>query len=242
MSDQISIHLKNHNTMKNNNLVAKYNKSEILKFAWVLFRTVNNTKSFGDCLRQSWHIAKNGNNNNTYNEIYKNFNKPILNYIYNKVKNIEDAQDICQEVFIRLHKHLANYDVYKAKISTWLYTIANNLIIDHYRTDKSGNYTNVSSFVDAETGKETYQFVADESYETEVVMDNADKSLKIAKAFASLKPSYKRIAELYFLEDKPYNEIAEICNVPMGTVKGMINRCRAMLQGELKDIRTMHKA
>jgi RNA polymerase sigma-70 factor, ECF subfamily len=228
--------------MKTNNLVAKYDKSRVFKRANDNNKLIpieeRTTEKWKQLLRESWHIEKNGYNLNTYNEIYTKFNKPILNYIYNKVKNVEDAQDICQEVFIRLHKHLENYDVYKAKISTWLYTIANNLIIDHYRTDKSGNYTNVSSFVDAETGKETYQFVADDDRET---METDELKTTIIASFRKLKPSYRRIAVLYFMNQMNYNEIAVICNVPMGTVKGMINRCRAMLQGELKDIRTMHK-
>ena len=77
-------------------------------------------------------------------------------------------------------------------------------------------------------------------------MDNVDKSEKIVKAFENLKPNYRKIAELYFIEDKQYNEIADICNIPLGTVKGMISRCREMLQSELKDVygvkRTMTKA
>jgi len=51
---------------------------------------------------------------------------------------------------------------------------------------------------------------------------------------STLKPKYQRIAELYFLQDKPYNEVAELLEIPLGTVKGMINRVRTMLQAELK--------
>ena len=72
-------------------------------------------------------------------------------------------------------------------------------------------------------------------------MESNELNIGINNAFANLKPKYKRIAELYFLEDKQYNEIAEICNVPMGTVKGMISRCREMLQSELNNVRTMSK-
>jgi len=223
-----------------------YNKSEILKRAWNFFKSqeVRTSEKFSECLRQSWHIAKNGTNNNTFNQIYDNFNKKMYRYILNKVKRVEIAEELTQELFIRLHKHFDKYDVYKAKISTWLYVIANNLIIDYYRTDNSDRYKNVSDFVDSETGKEIYQFTAPKSYETENVMETNELRSKIEYAFSSLKPKYKRIAELYFLEDKQYNEIAEICNVPIGTVKGMVNRCREMLQNELKNAyvkRTMNK-
>ncbi len=56
---------------------------------------------------------------------------------------------------------------------------------------------------------------------------------RINRAFNTLKPNYKRIAELFFLDGKKYHEIAEICQIPMGSVKGMINRARTLLQMEL---------
>ena len=234
-----SIHL---NQLNQSNMKANYNKSEILKRAWKLFKSDEANKKFSECLRQSWHIAKNGTNNNTFNQIYSNFNKLIYRYIISKVKRTEIAEELSQEVFVRLHKHFDNYDVYKAKISTWLYTIANNIVIDYYRTDHSDRYQQVSNFMDAETGRETYQFAAPESYETENVMETNEINLKIKHAFQNLKPKYRRIAELYFLEDKKYSEIAIICNIPLGTVKGMINRCREMLQNELINVRnkTVH--
>jgi RNA polymerase sigma-70 factor (ECF subfamily) len=148
-----------------------------------------------------------------------------------------DAEDITTMVFVKLHKHFESYDVHRAKIYTWLRTIAQNSIIDFYRTDKSSNYVNVDGFVDDE-GNEYFQFVAGETYETESIMDNNELKIAIGKAFNNLKPKYKRIAELFFLEDRQYNEIAEICNVPMGTVKGMISRCREMLQTQLQGVMT----
>jgi RNA polymerase sigma-70 factor (ECF subfamily) len=225
--------------MKTNKLATKkvYNRSNVMKRAHKLFKQLTEiertSENWSLCMRKSWHIEKNGANVETFEQVYNKFYNPILWYVKTKVKNTMDAEDITTNVFVKLHKHFDNYDVYKAQIFTWLRTIAQNTIIDFYRTDKSSNYMNVDSFVDDE-GKEFFQFVASETYETENIMDNNDLKLAINNAFANLKPKYKRIAELYFLDDKQYNEIAEICNVPMGTVKGMINRCREMLKTQLQ--------
>lgn len=222
--------------MKTNKLATKkvYNHSRVMTRAHQLYKKMERTsENWSLCMRKSWHVEKNGANVETFEQVYNKFYNPILWYVKSKVKNTMDAEDITNEVFVKLHKHFDNYDVYKAKIFTWLRTIAQNSIIDFYRVDKSSNYMNVDSFVDDE-GKEFFQFVASETYETENIMDNNDLKLAISKAFENLKPKYKRIAELYFLDDKQYNEIAEICNVPMGTVKGMINRCREMLKTQLQ--------
>lgn len=207
-----------------------------LKVAHKNFKNVEQTsENWAKCLKEAWVLVKNRPMLN-FESVYNEYNKRIQNYINTKVKNSDAAQELCADVFIKVNDNLVYYMGEIAGLSTWIYSIAKNTIIDYYRVDKSSHYTNVSNFADAETGKETFQFVASESYETESVLDCADKSEKIAKAFENLKPNYKKIALLYFIEDKQYNEIAEVCNIPLGTVKGMISRCREMLQRELIDV------
>lgn len=217
-----------------------------LKVAHKNFKNVEQTsENWAKCLKEAWFLVKNRPMLN-FECVYNEYNKRIQNYINTKVKNSDAAQELCADVFIKVNDNLVYYMGEIAGLSTWIYSIAKNTIIDYYRVDKSSHYTNVSNFADAETGKETFQFVASESYEVDSVLDCADKSEKIAKAFENLKPNYKKIALLYFIEDKQYNEIAEVCNIPLGTVKGMISRCREMLQNELKNVysvkRTMSKA
>lgn len=214
----------------------KYDKAQILKRAWSLYKNIENKvdNSFAICLRQSWHIAKNGNNASTFNEIYKKYNKQVYYHVLTKVfQKTEVAEEITQEVFIRLHRHFDNYDVYKAKLNTWLFSIANNLVIDYIRANKDQNTNiNVSNFCNEE-GEEVFQFHASDSDEASYDVENTELSATMLKAFRTLKPKYRKIAVLYFIREKQYNEIAEICNVPLGTVQGMIFRVRAMLQKEL---------
>jgi RNA polymerase sigma-70 factor (ECF subfamily) len=169
-----------------------------------------------------------------FNKIHaKHFNE-ILNYIKFKVNCVEDAEEICIDTFEKACRYMDSFDESKSKLGTWLHNIANTCISDHYKKDGNAyryNEISTSDFADEESGLDRFQFVEVESADS--LAENNELHNKIVRAFRSLKPKYRKIATLYFLREKEYAEIAEICDVPMGTVKGMISRCRAMLQMEL---------
>jgi RNA polymerase sigma-70 factor (ECF subfamily) len=174
------------------------------------------------------------NNEKNINSIYNHYYKEVYKFILFRINGKHEiAEELTQDVFIKANEHLANYNVKLAKMKTWLFTIANNKVIDYYRSNAKNTKVNVSDFSDAETGKEVFQFIGSESTETRV--ENTELRIKIVKAIESLKPDYRRMAELFFYDDKQYQEIADICKVPLGTVKGMINRCRVKLQEVLQN-------
>jgi RNA polymerase sigma-70 factor, ECF subfamily len=176
-----------------------------------------------------------------FNEIYKAERSNVINYINWKLNNMADAEEVANDVFVKVNKHLNSFDASKSTFSSWLRTITNRCIIDFYRTDHTDHYSNVSDFVNSETGDETFQFVSSQNSEADFNLENSELSAKLLKSFRTLKPKYRKIALLYFVREKQYEEIAEICNVPMGTVKGMISRCREMLQAELKGLYNVRK-
>jgi RNA polymerase sigma-70 factor (ECF subfamily) len=144
-------------------------------------------------------------------------------------------EEIINDVFVKWNEHIQNYDVHLGKLNTWLYHIAKNKIIDYYRKTNNNRYVNISNFVNNETGKETFQII-DNSNNVENV-ENIQLLEEINKAMSKLKPTYKNIAQLFFIEQKKYNEISEILNIPLGTVKGNIARIRSLLQNDLKYVR-----
>jgi len=167
--------------------------------------------------------------------IYNAFYSEILNYVAYKMNNRTVAEDITSEVFVKVYKNLNTYDSSKAQFNTWLYFVANNTIIDYYRKYKNeAKDVSIGDFVDSE-GREFFQVEADENSSSDV--EGKELMNSISKAFEGLKPKYKQVATLLFIEQKKYDEIAEICNIPMGSVKGMVNRCRAMLQSQLQNQR-----
>jgi RNA polymerase sigma-70 factor (ECF subfamily) len=216
---------------------ATYNKSLIMKRAWKLFKNqdVRTSEMFGQCLRQSWEIAKNGIIVNDINVIYAKYYKQVYYFILQRVANrAEIAEELTNDVFMKCKAHIENYDVYLAKLNTWLLHIAKNTVIDHFRTAHADKYVSVDNFIDAE-GRETFQ-IADTNDKDNV--ENTELQETINRAMSKLKPKYRQVAELFFMEQKKYDEISEILNIPMGSVKGMISRVRAMLQQDLQAVRT----
>ncbi len=168
----------------------------------------------------------------TFTDIFNTFHGEILNYVAYKMNSKTNAEDITSEVFVKVYNNLNTFDSSKAQLNTWLYFIANNAIIDFYRKNKNQSKdVSVSDYVDSE-GKEFFQIEADENSASDI--ENAELMNSIKKAFEGLKPKYQKVATLLFIEQKKYDEIAEICNIPMGSVKGMVSRCRTMLQDQLK--------
>lgn len=216
------------------NLVKKYDKSMIMRNAWKLFKSnTDKNITFGDCLRQSWHIAKNGTNNIRFEDVYNNFYKQIFFYINGKVKDSNLAEDLTQDTFAKVYKKFDNYNVYKAKLNTWIYSIALNCVIDHIRS-KAHNNKLASVSVNQYTDEDNKEFLQlPDNSTNDNTIENNELLDKLSKAFENLKPNYRQIAEMYFIQELKYNEIAEQLDIPMGTVKGMINRCRTKLQEQL---------
>ncbi len=167
-----------------------------------------------------------------FNQLYvENYSKTV-NYVNFKVRNLQMAEEIVNDAFMKIYKHFDEFDQSKGKFTTWLFQIVKNTMLDYIKMDYTKKYcVNVSDFVDSETGAERFTFTTDEA--TDEGLNNAELSATINKAFRALKPAYRTIAYFYFMKQKKYDEIAEICNLPMGTVKGMISRCREMLQNNL---------
>lgn len=212
----------------------RYNKSRVLKRAWAIYKAqdIRTMEQFSVCMRESWSIEKNGYKDITIENLYNNHYKQIFNHIKFKVKDIEIAEELTQDVFIKANEHLMNYDVNTAKVLTWLYTIAKNKIIDYYRSVKD-TVIHVSDFVN-DKGDEIIQISGYEETDSDIAASETNTAIN--KAFSGLKPKYREIANLYFIEQKKYDEISEILNIPLGTVKGMINRARTMLQTSLQGV------
>jgi RNA polymerase sigma factor (sigma-70 family) len=165
-------------------------------------------------------------------ELYKKYYSPILNFIMQMIHNSNNAEELTNDTFMKAMQNMEKFNPEKSNISTWLHNIAKNLVIDFVRKDDSDKYINVSSFVD-ESGNEKIQF-KDNCNNSDENLENKELLEAVHKAMAQLKPKYQKIATMFFIEDKPYPEIAEALEIPLNTVKGMVFRIRAMLQEELQ--------
>lgn len=180
----------------------------------------------------------------TVEKIYLETHEQVLNHALRVIKNFHDSEDVTQKVFIKIARLMKSdstrFNPKKSALSTWVHLITNSAILDYFRTNHSDKYKNVTDFTNNE-GKEVFEFEASKNSNADTEILKSETQKRIVAAFHDLKPKYRRVATLYFIRERSYEEISEMLNIPMGTVKGMLNRCREKLQETLKDLHTVRK-
>ena len=163
--------------------------------------------------------------------LVQRFKNPLTNYVYRFLGDYDSCVDVVQDAFIKVYRYKDNYSSL-AKFSTWIYTIAGNLARTEYQRKKRKNFFSINSFGEEE---KTYD-IPDNSYRPDIETDMKMKSEIIQKALLKVRDSYREAVILRDVQEMSYEEIAEIMQIEVGTVKSRINRGRAELQKYLKDI------
>lgn len=138
----------------------------------------------------------------------------------------EEAEDVLQDVFIKIYSNLNDYDQ-DLKFSSWIYRITHNQVISNYRKLKSrpeGQIIDID-----ENGLNNISSDSDIAEE----LDSGFLRKHIYSALANIDPKYREVLVLKFLEEKSYEEISDILKKPIGTVGTLINRGRKLLKEEL---------
>lgn len=169
---------------------------------------------------------------NAYGELVKRYKDPLLNFVYRYVNDHDQAEDIVQDTMIKLFTHKHYYKEI-AKFSTWIYTIAGNLAKTELRKRKRQKTTQLSQL--GSEGRE-FQIPADDA-NTDDSIQSSFVEKRIQTAIQKLEPHFRTVIIMRDIQELSYEEISNILNVPLGTVKSRINRGRLELQGELKDLR-----
>jgi len=173
-----------------------------------------------------------------YRELLTRYERPVFSLIFRMVRDRETAEDLAQETFIKVLNNLDRYSP-EFKFSSWLFKIANNLTIDHLRRRRVDTISieGAPDAVTAESAKATSISVvsADESPLEE--LESRELGTAIERAIGKLRPEYRACIMLRHVEDKSYEEIAEIVKLPLGTVKTYIHRARHELRAALGDVR-----
>jgi RNA polymerase sigma-70 factor (ECF subfamily) len=169
--------------------------------------------------------------NYAFDLLVKRYKDPLLNFIFRFVGEKNEAEDIVQETFLRLFK---NKHYYKeiAKFSTWIYTIAGNLAKTELRKRKRRKLFSISHYMSTEKDYD----IPDDTTSPESDTNTLITDKIIQKAIDKLSPKFKQVIILRDVQGFSYEEIAEIVNIPLGTVKSRVNRARLKLQEDLKDL------
>ncbi len=149
------------------------------------------------------------------------------------VKDPTEADDLVQESFIKAFKSLSRYNP-KYAFTTWLCKIVSNHCLDHLRRRKIRAYS-LEEPVPSKSGY-IQREIADWTLNPEWQLFRKQRRISIDQAIESLPPRYRRVIVLRHKEDRSYDEISQILDIPLGTVKAQIFRARELLKKKLKGI------
>lgn len=171
------------------------------------------------------------NDDAAFSEVVARYKAKIYNYVYRMTGSADDAEDLTQEVFIRLYTSIDSFRG-QSSLNTWLFRIAGNLCIDRFRRVKN----RVPAYsLDEPVGEGDVQTqeVADETYAPHRLLQNAEMAEQIQAALSKLPEKLRAPLLLHDIEGLPYEEIAQIAGCPLGTVKSRLFNARMQLRRHL---------
>ena len=166
-----------------------------------------------------------------WEEIVQRYNRRIYNICYRFAGSSDDAQDLTQEVFIKMFRTLSSYDVERGAFMTWVTTITRNLLVDHFRKSKQDRVTDSldATASDHEDAMPLGDRIPDGGPAPDSGVQSRETKETVHEALQKLSPELREAVILRDLQDMDYREIATVLKVPEGTVKSRINRGRAEL-------------
>jgi len=166
-----------------------------------------------------------GGREDNFEELVRRYQRPITGYVYRMLNNYDASLDVTQEVFIKVYNSLTRYSS-EYKFSTWLYRIAHNAAIDYMRR----NSVNQQS-IEAENADGTYQLQFESPQPNpEQMRERSEWRTEIESVIKCLPTGYRELIVLRHTQDLSYDEIAEVTNLPLGTVKNRLFRAREMMR------------
>ncbi len=141
----------------------------------------------------------------TKEEIYTQYRDKVFGYVKNHVNSIEDAEDITSDIFVKIYSKLDTYDESKASISTWIYSMTSNTVIDFYRTNHIHS--------------EIPEDLTDEGSSVEDEVLSSESLELLAQALSKLPQEQMDIIVLRYYKGLTLQEVAEKMNLSYGVTK-----------------------
>jgi RNA polymerase sigma-70 factor (ECF subfamily) len=166
-----------------------------------------------------------------YRELIRRYERPVFALLFRMVRDRELAEDLSQETFVKALNAIESYRP-EFKFSSWIFKIANNAAIDHLRRRELDTLS-LDGSPHAETPEATQATALQIGARQESPLDTVEaKELgnEIEAAIGRLRPEYRSCILLRHVEGRAYEEIAEILDLPLGTVKTYIHRARNELR------------
>ena len=166
-----------------------------------------------------------------WEELVQQYHRRIYNLCFRFAGSTGDAQDLTQEVFIKMYRTLKTYDVERGAFITWVTALTRNLLVDHFRRTKQERLTD--SLDAAPPERDDAMPLSEQIQDGRPAPDARAQSEQLGeavhRALGRLSPDLREAVILRDLQEMDYKQIATVLKVPEGTVKSRINRGRAEL-------------
>ncbi|MFT8320036.1 MAG: RNA polymerase sigma factor SigW [Bacillus sp. (in: firmicutes)] len=170
---------------------------------------------------------------NAFGEIIELYKDKVFQICYRMLGNRHEAEDMAQEAFIRAYVNIHRFNI-ELKFSTWLYRIATNLCIDRIRKKKPDYYLDAE--VPGTEGLNMYSQISSNTRLPEDDVESLELQALIQREISKLPDKYRAVIVLKYIEELSLNEISEILELPLGTVKTRIHRGREALRKQLRHV------
>lgn len=166
-----------------------------------------------------------GGNQLLFAELITRYQQKLFYYVNRLINHPDDAEDTVQDVFLKVYKNLHSYNT-QLKFSSWIYRIAHNEAVNWLRQ-------NTKYIKESIEQSEYLENTLADDHNIAVELDVKDSLEKTSQAINRLPKKYQEVLILKFVEEKSYEEIADILHKPVNTVGVLINRARKLLKNSL---------
>jgi RNA polymerase sigma-70 factor (ECF subfamily) len=169
-----------------------------------------------------------------FDYLVQKYRRPMLNFMYRMSHNAAAAEDLAQEVFLRVYRSRSNYEA-SAKFTTWLYRIATNLAVNHARDTRHDRPENTVSLdePDDETGR--MPEVADNKLTAEEVILRRERLAAIRKRVQALPERQRMAVIMHKYQQMDYRQISEVLKLSESATKSLLFRAYEVLRQQLKE-------
>lgn len=172
-----------------------------------------------------------------FNILVQTYQRQVINLAYGMLSNTEDATDAAQEVFIKIYRNIDRFEG-KSSLSTWIYRITSNVCKDFLRK-RTRTIQSISIYESSEDDDDRPMEIKDSSPTPQEHMEITETQREVRKALDELPEEYKSVIVMYDLEGLSYDEISNVLQCPVGTIKSRLNRARKALKKNLSEKREL---
>lgn len=172
--------------------------------------------------------------NEQFEEVYNEFKQLVFNLALNYIQHSDNAQDITQDVFIKVYRHCEKHDAAKSSLKTWIYQITINHCLDFIRSKKAKKrFGFISSLSNSESNDPITDAI--DFFHPGIAAEDKEELQQLLMLINELPESQKTALILVKIEDRSQKEVAEIMNISVKAVESLLQRAKQALAKKLDD-------